>query len=882
MRTIGLSTNILDVVQLAGRISKTCKSYIDGVADYPKDLRVICVETESLAIVLQGLQWLDKDDAQDACTISQLEGPVKQCQETIKSLNGLLPPATLPTGRKGAKRRKVQSALDTLAWPLKSEKARKLLDELMQFKSTMSMAIGGSLLKDVQVIKKTLSASQVQGVCRWFEQTNPSPNHNAASALYENETLTWILRSDEWINWINLKTRCVWIYGIPGAGKTVLAAYLIDQVRRLCESAEDPKPDYVYYYCYHGHNHDEAAPFLRWLISQLCRRKQAVPEKAYKVHQLNQQPGLQELLDILEAVLATSFRVFIVIDAVDESQPRTNLLKVIEDLAQDQRFSKIQLLVTSRKELEIERTMSEISSPVSMSNPLVEEDIKKFVRSQIQRGQFQKWPSELKDEVEESLSNGAKGMFRWAVCQLDILRRLRHVEKIKASLRNLPEGLDESYERIFYLIDPEDRELVRHCLRWICFRDSQEARGWEPELTVSILLDSYSFSIAKGLHFFDGDTLRERCGCLLSYIDLDEDEGDALVSFAHYTVREFLESRRTKTITSLFFAIGAEESHRDVYNTIFLGALDPKHERKDHHGAIVSNSKFKEYCLTWATTALQHESNLVPYELAVALMDPSKPHYKGYAPLINDIEWTNYSGDSQIHILVNMLCGDFVFLAKRFRHTIDATKAQFTFEARDYKSPSMDAPSWNFKGNIFEFFASIPPYSLQDSNPSTQLHLLLDWYGNAVNVNYTRLLHLHIGQHLHPHHYGYQCLIERLLQSGAEPQPRSCEVTPLQIAVARNDVESIELLLHSHADPNGTGEADNYEWDEDENLSIFCSLVGSSPLYIVRRFNPIGVATLGSAKAAIERLLLDHGAREFKLERLDGRWVATSETRSGH
>ncbi|KAK7427785.1 hypothetical protein QQZ08_005723, partial [Neonectria magnoliae] len=358
MEAVGLAASVIAITQIAERVATVCKSYIDGVTDYPKDLRAICIETESLIIVLRGLQWLDKEDAEDAYIISQLEGPVKQCKTAIKSLTQLLPdPAPTSVTTKESKRRRLHSALDALAWPLKAERARKLLDELMQFKSTISMAIGGSLLKDVQTIKKTLSESQVRDTCQWFEHTDPSPRHHAAKVLYENETLTWIQDCEEWTDWIKLRTRCIWIYGIPGAGKTVLAAYLIDQVRLVCESANDPKHNYVYYYCYHGHNQDEAVPFLRWLIGQLCRRSQTVPEKMHRMHQLNQQPDLQELLKLLAAVLQSSSSLFVVIDALDESQPRTNLLKVIEDLMLDERFRKIQLLVTSRQELEIERTM---------------------------------------------------------------------------------------------------------------------------------------------------------------------------------------------------------------------------------------------------------------------------------------------------------------------------------------------------------------------------------------------------------------------------------------------------------------------------------------------------------------------------------------------
>jgi hypothetical protein len=77
----------------------------------------------------------------------------------------------------------------------------------------------------------------------------------------------------------------------------------------------------------------------------------------------------------------------------------------------DARFHKVQLLATSRRYIDIENNMQEISIPVSMSNPLVDEDIRLYVRAKVDTNpKLKRWPLHLKDEVVEALSNGAKGM----------------------------------------------------------------------------------------------------------------------------------------------------------------------------------------------------------------------------------------------------------------------------------------------------------------------------------------------------------------------------------------------------------------------------------------------------------------------------------------
>jgi hypothetical protein len=220
-----------------------------------------------------------------------------------------------------------------------------------------------------------------------------------------------MLRSLEWINWLDGKTRCVWIYGIPGAGKTVLASYLIENIKKHCEAATTRKCAYIYYYCYFGHNQEETAPLLRWTISQLCRQAKLVPISLNKLYEHGGQPSLLQLLHVLEATLEAFDHLYMVIDAIDESKPRDDLLSVLRDLTTDSRFQKVQLLVTSRQYIDIEKAMEPISVPMSMMNSLLDEDIKLYIGSTLETNpKFKHWPQFLLDEVLEVLSGRAKGM----------------------------------------------------------------------------------------------------------------------------------------------------------------------------------------------------------------------------------------------------------------------------------------------------------------------------------------------------------------------------------------------------------------------------------------------------------------------------------------
>jgi hypothetical protein len=50
---IALASSIIAVVQLADGIASVCKSLIETVQDYPRDLRLIFIETGSLKVILK-------------------------------------------------------------------------------------------------------------------------------------------------------------------------------------------------------------------------------------------------------------------------------------------------------------------------------------------------------------------------------------------------------------------------------------------------------------------------------------------------------------------------------------------------------------------------------------------------------------------------------------------------------------------------------------------------------------------------------------------------------------------------------------------------------------------------------------------------------------
>ncbi len=246
-----------------------------------------------------------------------------------------------------------------------------------------------------------------------FEHTNPSATHNSALPRHQDDTNAWVLESTQWMQWLMQAnpSRLLWIHGIPGVGNTVLASFLIEQMQPYVECPGPLRFGFAYYYCLFSHNQDETGPFLRWIITQLCRQACRVPTQLQNIVWSGRESSTAHLLLLLEKVLAEFDVVVIIIDALDESLPREQLLIQIRTLATNNRFHKLRVCATSREYNDITLTLSDESISLPMSTEAVQKDIERHVQAVLSAVRpFKNWPEFLSEEVKWGLLNGAKGM----------------------------------------------------------------------------------------------------------------------------------------------------------------------------------------------------------------------------------------------------------------------------------------------------------------------------------------------------------------------------------------------------------------------------------------------------------------------------------------
>ncbi|KAK4446724.1 hypothetical protein QBC34DRAFT_356380, partial [Podospora aff. communis PSN243] len=935
---------IIAVIQIADRVIELCKFYLEAARDAPSDLRHIFVETAALKAILDSLHFLHITSTQELVTHSLVhlygdDGPVEACRKTLTELCGLFPndvPGATAASQASSKaaRANLKSIMAALAWPLREGKARKLLSELVQHKTTINLALTVDSSRDIKSIKakvdhihQTISESDRERVYAWIRSTDPSNRHHQACKLYEQGTGDWVFRSPEWKSWIEGRSRCVWIHGIPGAGKTILTSHIVETVKDICKT--EGKTACIYYYCYFGNFQDEAAPFLKWVVERLCRQADVVPDCLYRLFRNAAEPSLVDLLHALEAILQEFQTVYVVVDALDESKPRDDLLRVVRDLSTDVRFAKVRILTTSREYIDIENVMSQFSARISMRNEWLDADIRLFIEAQLSANQrLRRWPAELQRAALERLSEKAKGMFRWVVCQIDVLARLTPKEEaVERALAALPETLDETYERMFLQIPSGARRIVHETMKWTYSHNEIHENNVPSRILLQIVRKSVASSSSASQDYnYDIELLREFCGCLLtignetrtpSYIPHREEEcwTAETVTFAHYTVWEFLTSARLKNGPAAYFAVDSEEVVVDYAKLVFLGALSamktditpipkncPTHERRmndmKHTRHVEQN--FSDYCLTSAALCLRklYEGEIELDELksyVIQLADASKPHFPLLTRVATTLDLIDDGFDWQWHIYLEnptLSTGLRTFLALFCMvKSTELIRAFLTTQSQSFldtvlreqivvRDTSHEPRFQWFTGTVVELLAR---NDFMDSESLTSLFELVSGHFDPSAV-----LVVAAGTHFHSGGRGStacgDCPLARLLQLGADTRGGGYRLRPLQIAAARKDFVTFEMLLRARANPDDCGTHGVVWRDDSEHGAAYNPLIRKSPREIVRLWEDsedhsdfdiivdlcLGVEDTGAEGDNLEkikRLLVEYDTSRPKLKR---------------
>ena len=424
---------------------------------------------------------------------------------------------------------------------------------------------------------------------------------------------------------------------------------------------------------------------------------------------------------------------------------------------------------------------------------------------------------------------------------------------IKNALSNLPKTLYETYERVFLMIPDEDRLFVYLILEWIqCYEELETGNEmFSQNIPCVTLLLGVEKSLARlsgsqNGRFYDENTLRELCGCLIN-ITVERPTNSFgrvyasthSVSFAHYTVLEYLESSQVLK--------GSLTYSTNYIETVFSEALRiqsidlPTSEFKLHSPHHPEFYNFRFYCVLSSFSVL----NLLPeqiskqdilFTLAIDFVNPEKPHYKilsskAFHNLMSKFSsgWSHqnichskrwYLGSwpwdlspnetEATHFLRILVLedrrGECLVLSEKFLQGKECKNFLQVPLRFKIPLPEMD---WGSPMGDYFFVGSIMEISVLLS--SRAFNLLLD-YGTGHFDPSEIILLLIVSLCYYVGHQGFLSL-KRLLELGPDLDKNKYMFTALQMAVGSREVDGVRSLLEAGADPNNAGNKDGIWWD---------------------------------------------------------------------
>ena len=269
---------------------------------------------------------------------------------------------------------------------------------------------------------------------------------------------------------------------------------VIQDIKAMCKAGNASMA--YFYFDFRNAGKQGFQDLVRSLLTQLSAHSAPrcdTLRNLYSAHDEGKdQPGDGDLTECLKEMLAIPNQspTYLIIDALDESpntpgipSPREKVLQLVEELV-ELCLPNLRICVTSRPEIDIRNVLEPLTScRVSLHDQSGQkDDIADYVRSVVYSKSEQimrRWRTEDKELVIKSLSERADGMyvdlftlvilvhrfnrFRWVFCQLEVLRDCLP-PSVRRTLDELPESLDETYERILKEIKKPNRDHARRLL----------------------------------------------------------------------------------------------------------------------------------------------------------------------------------------------------------------------------------------------------------------------------------------------------------------------------------------------------------------------------------------------------------------------------------
>jgi len=283
-----------------------------------------------------------------------------------------------------------------------------------------SLPFNGSIFSKLSIM---IPDGKWEQIYRWLAAPDPSPNYYAALRKRQPATGAWFIESRQFNQWCAKPNSFIWLYGVPGCGKTVLASTIVEYCLQRWQNFSSQAVVYFYFDFVETEKRKHEG-MIRSLVAQLAFQNSFNPYGSSVLLSMYEacingvcQSTRARLLSVFRDLIDRFTDVYVVLDALDECVDRDDLLQDIKDIV-GWKMDKLHLLVTSRREdSQIERELRLLADDENTiefyRDRCVTEDLCSYIHETMRSDpEWKKWETvpKVKEEIQETLTANAGGV----------------------------------------------------------------------------------------------------------------------------------------------------------------------------------------------------------------------------------------------------------------------------------------------------------------------------------------------------------------------------------------------------------------------------------------------------------------------------------------
>ena len=432
-----ISASIAGLVTLADVVFLRTYNYVKAVKKAPREISALSTEIGALYGVLSNLHLVSRQlELEQADSTTRIHH-IHSCYQTLEHVKSILNRDENSSPRD----ERLETLQRRLKWPFKSSEVKELMAEIERHKTTLGLALNVDCMSGLlqalskhDEIRDTVEGMRIelkerheaatrielnrerQEILKSFAKVDPRSNHDMSRKLRCPRTGLWLTEGEEFRQWLKTNNARLWFYGIPGAGKTVLASSVIEEALRT----SGPSTAVAFFYCDYK---DAATQDLSNMLGSLAQQFAKQDEESFAKlrdfyatnnpeHRQDVKYDSEDLLVLVKAVTVVFDCAMIIVDGLDECGNNTPM--VVDALASlnDGEGVTVKTIFLSRNEIEIRERLEKYTE---VSIAARSSDLRLYVAAEIdlrmRKKRLRIKDQSLKGHILERLVEGADGMY---------------------------------------------------------------------------------------------------------------------------------------------------------------------------------------------------------------------------------------------------------------------------------------------------------------------------------------------------------------------------------------------------------------------------------------------------------------------------------------